>query len=267
MAGLLLAAPVFRAIDQNGAPMAGAQLQFFVTGTTTPTPAFAAATLATALPNPVSADSGGLFPPIWLDPTVTYRIQLLTSAGALVQDIDPATESPVAATQAQVNAGSGGNGLYVSPATLAGWTGVAGALGFTPLNKGGDTATNLALAFTSVAFNSAGYLGTPINEQDGAYTFLASDAGKMVRATIVEATAYTLNANVFPPQGGAAIVVRNATTSTATLTIVQGSGITIVGAGGTTSKNWNLAPGALATLIQETTSAANFWVISGAGIS
>jgi hypothetical protein len=265
MSGLLLAQPVLRAIDQNGAPMAGAQMQFYQTGTTTPTPAYSSATLATPLSNPVVADSGGLFPPIWLDPTVTYRVQLLTSAGALVQDIDPAAESVVEATQAQVNAGAA-TGLYVSPAKLAAWTGVATALGYTPLNKAGDTATNLQLAFTAQANMSAGYLGLPVNEQDGNYTFQQSDLGKMVRAGISSASTYTLNAGVFA-YSGSTIVVRNATTSSATLTVAAGSGISIYGAGGTTNKNWNLAPGGLATLIMETTPATNIWVISGAGIS
>ena len=63
MAGLLLAQPVLRAMDANGVPMAGAQLQFYLTGTTTPTPVYSSATLSTPLSNPVVADSGGLFAP------------------------------------------------------------------------------------------------------------------------------------------------------------------------------------------------------------
>jgi hypothetical protein len=266
MAGLLLAQPVLRAIDDNGDPMPGATMQFYVTGTTTPTPVYSSATLGTALANPVVADSGGLFPPMWLDPTVTYRVQLYSSAGVLIQDIDPASESVVEATQAQVNTGTA-TGVYVSPAKLAAWTGLAGALGYTPLNKAGDTATNLLLAFTAPAYNSAGYLGCPINEQDANYTFQASDAGKMVRANVTAATTYTLNAGVFWSAGGAAIVVRNSPFSTASLTIACGTGVSIYGAGGTTNKNWTLAPGGLATLIMETNSASNAWVISGAGLS
>jgi hypothetical protein len=261
MSGLLLAQPVLRAIDQNGAPMAGAQMQFYQTGTTTPTPAYASATLATALPNPVVADSGGLFSPIWLDPTVTYRIQLLTSAGTLVQDIDPATESVVEATQAQVNAGTA-TGLFVSPAKLAAWTGIPAALGYTPLNRAADTANNLALTFTGYSVNSAGYLGAPVNEQDGAYTLQQSDAGKLVRAMISAAATYTLPANSF--QLGNLIMIRNAGNSSATLTVARGTGVTLYGAGGTTSKDWSLAPGGLATIGAE---ANNTWWISGAGIS
>ncbi|MBV8683781.1 MAG: hypothetical protein JO111_12980 [Caulobacteraceae bacterium] len=261
MSGLLLAQPVFRAVDATGAPMPGAQLQFYLTGTTTPTPVYSSAALSTPLSNPVVADSGGLFPSMWLDPTVTYRVQLLTSVGALVQDIDPVSESVVEATQAQVNAGTA-TGVFVSPAKLAAWTGIAAALGFTPLNKAGDTATNLQLAFSAFAVNSAGYLGAPINEQDGSYTLQCSDAGKMVRAMISGAATYTVPPNF--AQLGQVILVRNAANSTASLTVARGSGVTLYGAGGTTSKDWTLAPGALASIGGE---ANNTWWISGAGVS
>ena len=78
MSGNLLSAPVLRATDANGEPISGALLQFFLTTTTTPTPVYTSASLGTPLSNPVEADGGGLFPPIFLDPTVTYRAQLQT---------------------------------------------------------------------------------------------------------------------------------------------------------------------------------------------
>jgi hypothetical protein len=261
MAGLLLAQPVFRAVDATGAPIAGAQLQFYLTGTTTPNPVYSSAALSTPLSNPVVADSGGLFAPMWLDPTVTYRVQLLTAAGALVQDIDPVSESVVEATQAQVNAGTA-TGIFVSPAKLAAWGGIATALGYTPLNRAGDTATNLLLAFSSYSPNSAGYMGAPVNEQDGSYTLQQSDAGKLVRSFITAAATYTVPPNAF--QLGNLVMIRNAATSSATLTVARGTGVAIYGAGGTTSKDWALAPGALATIGGE---ANNTWWISGAGIS
>ena len=89
MTGILITNPTYRAVDANGVPMSGAQLQWYLTGTTTPSAVFTNATLATPLANPVISDSAGLFPPMFRDPTVTYRAQLLTSLGALVQDLDP----------------------------------------------------------------------------------------------------------------------------------------------------------------------------------
>jgi hypothetical protein len=262
MTGTLLAAPVYRAVDQNGAPMAGALLQFYLTGTTTPTNIYTSSALSTPLSNPVVADSGGLFPAIYLDPTVVYRMQLLTSASVLVKDIDPVTESVVEATQTQVNAGTS-TGIYVSPAKLAAWTGVPGALGYTPANKAGDTLTNSLLAFTSLSTNSSGYLGLPVNEQDAAYSTALTDAGKMVRCNSASAVVYTLppvSSVAYPP--GTAITFRNVGAGVVTLT--PGSGVTVAKAGSAPQATIALAQYALCTAIMETT---NAWVVSGVGMT
>ncbi len=160
--GVLLTMPVLVAVNGDGEPISGARLQFYLTGTTTPTPTYTSAALSTPNANPVVANGAGQFPAIYLDPTVTYRVQLQTATGGVLADIDPANLDVVAATQAQVNAGSA-TGVYVSPATLAAWTGVAAALGYTPVNKAGDMATNLAINPATPAVNSAGYLGAPGN--------------------------------------------------------------------------------------------------------
>jgi len=262
--GLLLPAPVLVAVDSSGDPISGAQLQFYLTGTTTPASIYTDQTLETALPNPVVANGAGLFPAIFLDPTVVYRAQLLSATGALIADRDPVSINVMAASQTVVNAGTIAN-QYVSPATLAGWTGVETALGFTPLNKAGDTATGLLLAAPtgSPPNNSAGYLGTIRNEQDGNYTFLISDAGKMVRANAGSGIAYTIPANTSVDfWEGAIIMVRNVGAGTVTLT--RGSGVTQTIAGSGTSKDVALAQWGLATLVQET---INNWVVSGSNIS
>jgi hypothetical protein len=261
MTGMLLSAPVFRAVDSNGAPMPGALLQFYVTGTTTPTSVYTSSALTTALSNPVVADAGGLFPAIYLDPTVTYRAQLLTAASVLVKDIDPLSTGVIEATLAQVNAGSA-TGIYVSPAKLAAWTGVAGALGYAPLNKAGDTATNLLITNTALATSSAGYIGTPINEQDGNYTLTLGDAGKMVRCNSATAVTYTV-----PPVSsvayplGTTIVIRNI--GAGSLTIAQGTGVIIWKTGSGAGANVTMSQYGMATLILESSN----WVIAGVGIA
>ena len=176
--GTLLPAPVLVAVDGNGAPISGALLQFYLTGTTTPATTYSNASLATPNANPVVANGSGLFGPVYLDPGVTYRLQLKTAAGSVLADIDPVSIGAAEATLTQVNAGVA-TGVYVSPAKLAAWTGVATALGYTPVNKAGDTATDLAITPTAPATNSAGYLGAPINNQTASYTLALSDAGKM----------------------------------------------------------------------------------------
>jgi hypothetical protein len=251
MTGQLLLQPVIRAVDDNGLPLSGARLQFYETGTTTPAAVYSSAGLGTPLANPVVADSGGLFAPIFLDPAVTYRAQLLTSAGALVADMDPINGAPT------INAGE------VTAAMLASGA-AAGNLGYTPLNKAGDTATNLLIAATSLASTSAGYLGAPVNEQDASYTLVLSDAGKMVRTNNGSASTITI-----PPSSsvawpvGAAIVLRNA--GAGTVTVTRGAGVILIGAGTNTNKDWTLAAYGMATIIRD--AGNDSWVISGVGLS
>ena len=250
MPGLYLPPPFDRAVDPNGVPYNGAKIQFYLSGTTTPASVYSSAALSTPLANPVVSDSAGVWAPIFLDPAVTYRAQWLNPAGALLQDVDPVA-APIT-----VAAGS------VTAAMLA--SGVAlGNLGFTPVNKAGDTATNLLLSNSTLAANSAGYIGAPLNEQDAAYTLALADAGKLVRANSGVAIAWTI-----PPVGsvawpvGTAIVVRNVGAGVVTLT--RGAGVSQVLAGANTAKDVALAQYGIATLMME---GANAWVISGVGIS
>jgi hypothetical protein len=102
--------PSQQALDSSARTLAGATLTFQLTGTSTPTNAYADSALATPLANPLTADSGGVFVPIFLDPTVTYRIILKNSAGSVLQTWDPANESLL--TQALI-------GLALNPRTAA----------------------------------------------------------------------------------------------------------------------------------------------------
>ena len=250
MPGLYLPPPFDRAVDTNGAPYSGSRIQFYLTGTTTPTSVYTSASLGVPLSNPVVSDSTGVFPPMFLDPTISYRAQWQTPGGSIIQDVDPVA-SPVS----------------INPASVTGAMLAAGAaltnLGFTPLNKAGDTATNLLLSNSVLATNSAGYLGAPVNEQDAAYTFVLSDAGKMMRCNSGVGVAWTIPpvASVAWPVG-TAIVVRNV--GAGVVTITRGAGVTQVLAGANTSKDVSLAQYGLATLMMET---ANNWVISGVGIT
>ena len=251
MTGTLLTQPVIRAVDASGLPIPGAQLQFYTTGTTTPTPVYSGADLATARANPVTADSGGLFAPIFLDPTVVYRAQLLNASGSLIQDIDP-VNGPI------VNAAGS-----ISPAMLQGGAAIAN-LGFTPLNRAGDTAANLTLACTTPSATSAGYLGAPRNEQDANYTFVLSDCGKLVRANSASAVTYLLQPQALVAwPDGAVIIVRNA--GAGTLTLQRGAGVTLIPAGANTNKDCTIAPYGLATLIHEFPN--DSWTVSGVGVS
>ena len=251
MTATYLSQPLIRAVGSNGVPLPGAQIQFYASGTTTPVPVYAAASLTTTLANPVVADSGGLFPPVYLDAAVTYRLQLLDRSGALIRDVDPVngvlTNQPGAITAGMLQQGA-----------------AAVNLGFTPLNKAGDSATNLTLAFTAPAATSAGYLGAPRNEQDANYTFTLTDCGRMVRSASGLEVTYLLQpqATVAWPDG-ATIVIRNA--GAGVLTIQRGTGVILLPAGTNTNKDCAVAPYGLATLLHDFPN--DSWTISGVGVS
>lgn len=139
-------------------------------------------------------------------------------------------------------------------------------IGFTPVNKAGDTITgDLQLSYTSVSLlaNSIGFRGIPVNEQDANYTYVVDDCGKIVRHNSSSTHSYTIN-----PTGttnypvGTTIVSRNV--GSGTVTITRGSGVSLRKAGSATDANVALAQWGMATMVME---AANTWVITGTGIS
>jgi hypothetical protein len=268
--GILLPAPVLVAVNGDGEPISGALLQFYLTGTTTPQAVYADAGLTTPLSNPVVANGNGLFPAVYLDPTVTYRLQLQTATGEVIADIDPANLDVAPATQTQVNAGTA-TGVYVSPATLAGWTGVLTALGYTPLNVAGAGNPNgamtgeltLATGVGPTGDHSAGFRGMPVNEQDANYAFVLDDAGKMVRANTSSGVTYTVPPNssvAFPI--GTTIVLR--VIGAGALTIAPGAGVTLWVPGSTPSGSRTLSALGACTMILES---ANQWLLTGPGVS
>lgn len=83
----------------------GARCYFYLHGTLTPAPVYAApitranpADLSTVLyrfetehPNPLKSDSAARLPPVYLDPAVVYRMRMLDAVGNLLHDLDPFT--------------------------------------------------------------------------------------------------------------------------------------------------------------------------------
>lgn len=94
MTMVLQSNPVQQFHDQNGVPLAGAQLFLYAAGTTTKQAAFTDSSGATALPNPVVLNVRGEVAPsaqgtscgLWLDPTLSYKFVL-----APANDTDPPT--------------------------------------------------------------------------------------------------------------------------------------------------------------------------------
>lgn len=92
MAQLFSAAP-YRALDANNHVLPGALLYFYQTGTTTLQTVYADSAATTPLTNPVVADSGGLFVPIYLAGTTLYKAVLQTAGAVTVQTVDPVNSS------------------------------------------------------------------------------------------------------------------------------------------------------------------------------
>lgn len=88
--------PRARPLSIAGAILPGAKLKFFVTLTTDPTPVYADAALTTPLGTEVEADENGQFPPIYLSPLVTYRVQMTDANDVLLPDgdVDPLCPRP-----------------------------------------------------------------------------------------------------------------------------------------------------------------------------
>jgi hypothetical protein len=81
--------PNARATDANNAALSGAKWYFYSTGTSALATIYADSDLSTPSTNPATADAGGKFDPIYLDPAVVYRAVLKTSAGSTISDVDP----------------------------------------------------------------------------------------------------------------------------------------------------------------------------------
>lgn len=87
-----------RALDANASPYSGAKWTFYATGTSTPQAVYADAALTTPLSNPVVADAGGKFVPIYFNASLRYRGVLTDSTGATtIADIDPINPSVLSA--------------------------------------------------------------------------------------------------------------------------------------------------------------------------
>lgn len=84
---LIFNMPWTQAFDGAGNTLAGAKLYFYEAGTSTPQDVYSDAELTTALSNPVVADGGGRFVPIYLADT-NYKVALYTAENVLIWTAD-----------------------------------------------------------------------------------------------------------------------------------------------------------------------------------
>lgn len=89
MAGVLFYLPTARQLSIAGRILPGWKLQFFLSETDTPTPVYSDGDLSSSLGVEVTADGAGEMVPIYVDPTIVYRVKLLTADDVLIDDVDP----------------------------------------------------------------------------------------------------------------------------------------------------------------------------------
>lgn len=97
MAYQLFRLPKAVGLDSAVRALSGARAYFYETGTTTPQDTYSDADLTTPNANPVVADSAGVFPPIYLDPSLEYKLTLNTSSDALIYTVDPVNDQILSA--------------------------------------------------------------------------------------------------------------------------------------------------------------------------
>lgn len=69
------------------------KVEFFLTTTTTPTPVYTTSALSTTHTQPVEADSGGVLPAIYLDPSITYKASYYDENDVLQYTDDPVNDN------------------------------------------------------------------------------------------------------------------------------------------------------------------------------
>jgi hypothetical protein len=95
--GILYGEPWVKPLSTTGQFQAGCQLNFYLTGTTTPANVYQDGALTTPYAQPITADSAGRFSPIYLSPSTIYKVVLTSAASVTLETTDPYV--PPGATQ------------------------------------------------------------------------------------------------------------------------------------------------------------------------
>lgn len=112
--------PYRPAFDSNGKVIAGAQLYFTLSGTSTPKTVYSDVSMSEPLPNPVVANAAGRFPPIYYDASTLMRARLYEEDATVgvdtpLEEFDPfKVPAAVAATPSLRDFEIAGDGTDVS---------------------------------------------------------------------------------------------------------------------------------------------------------
>jgi hypothetical protein len=256
MAATIFAPATLPALGADGTLEPLGYWRFYEAGGTTLADVFTTEDLDVELTNPVRANSAGVFAPIWLDGSVSYRVQALDSSGNLItgRDFDPYN----VADDGLVDADDIDN-LEASHITTA--------LGYTPVNRAGDTmsgaltAAKLATAAPATMDGTeAGFRSPPARTVDANETLVLNDAGKALLHTSGTAHAWTIpqQSDVAWPENAE---IRFSNTGAGVVTLTRGTNVALRIAGSATDGNKAAAQWGAGTLRRI---AANSWLITGA---
>lgn len=175
--------PNVQYFDNSGNIAGGALLYFYVTGTSTPATTYADETLETANANPVVCDSAGRAGNIFLDPAVTYKAVLKTSADVTIWTADPVVDPAANVTAAfSVYAGDpNGN--------VAGNAGTVGGAGASAVY---DIANGILYICTTTGTASTAVWTNPA----------ASLAGAIAETGVISPSTIAANTDNYAPSGG-----------------------------------------------------------------
>lgn len=254
---MLLSQVVHQFEDANGAVRALAQLRAYLTGTTTPTPVYSDVGLLSAISQPVTADSAGIFPEIYLDPAISTRVKIIESGGDFnnpLVDVDPVN------TTSTIDEDDIADGA------------IEAKLGYTPVNPDGSTSFTSVVRYqfspdppSALHEDDLGYMGAPPESHDENFTFALGDTGKLIKKTNTTAYTWTIppNSSVAFPIGHKIWVVNIGTAGAVAL--ARGAGVILTLAGSVTDADKSIAAGGGGILMKVGT---DTWKIFGsAGIT
>ena len=255
MSGARFVAPFAQFIDANGSPLPGAQLFFYETGTSTPQNTYTTNALSTPNSNPVVANSGGLFPDIWLLNSPAYKVVLEDQNGVVYWTADPV----------------GPGATNSVPAYLIGvmlpYAGIASSIPAGAVQLYGQAVSRTANPLTFAA------LGTNWGVGDGSTTFNLPDmrgralfgVDNMGGTAADRLTTSSLgSAAVLGATGGNELVQSHGHTLSVTITDPGHSHIVPIGQGSTGGYTaWTLAPPSGNTSVNLATQVAETGVTGG----
>lgn len=142
-------APVFKAFDNNGAPLFGGQLFTYAAGTTTPLATFTDSTGVTQNTNPIVLNARGECN-LWLTASAAYKLQLQDSFGNIIWTVDNVTVSVYSQLDIR-RYGGDPTGVNASDAAMAAAIAACGSAGGTILMPSGTYLFNNSISLDSKA--------------------------------------------------------------------------------------------------------------------